>query len=181
MKKTFIMLLTMVFTLTYTESQAQAFNEGSTALNAGIGIGTALGGYGKANPAFSISLDRGMWEIGGPGIISLGGYAGTTGYKYSGEGYSAKWNYLVIGVRGAYHYNGFDAPELDLYGGLMLAYNAVSYKSDLGEDYFGKSYGSGIGFSGFLGARWFFSEKFGAFAELGYGVSVLNVGVSLKF
>src|SRR5690606_28551310 len=155
---------------------------GTTAINAGIGVGTALGGYGTARPALSVSVDHGLWEVGGPGVISLGGCAGNSGYTYSNGCYTSKWNYIIVGVRGAYHYNGFETlPDLDLYGGAMIGYNIVNYTSDLDEAYYGKSYGSGIGISGFAGARWMFSEKFGAYAELGYGVSVLNVGVTYKF
>lgn len=181
MKKLLFILLLSAAMLAFTGTQAQSFENGTFAVNAGIGLGTGLGGYGSARPAISVSADKGLWEIGGPGVISLGGYIGNTGYKYSGEGYSAKWNYTIIGARGAYHYNGFDVPELDLYGGLMLSYNIMKFSSNQSEDYFGRSYGSGIGFTGFLGARWFFSDMFGAYAELGYGVSILNIGVSLRF
>ena len=43
------------------------------------------------------------------------------------------------------------------------------------------SYNSGINWSLFLGARYFFTENVGAFAELGYGISNLNLGVTFKF
>ena len=174
-------LLLFAFALTVSAAHAQSFQKGTTAFNAGIGIGTALGGYGTARPAISLSADHGIWETGGPGIISLGGYVGNTGYKYSGAGYDSKWNYFIIGVRGAYHYNGFGSKNLDVYGGAMLGYNIVKYSSNVSEDYFGKSYGSGVGLSGFIGGRWFFTESFGAFAELGYGISVLNAGLTFKF
>ncbi len=161
---------------------AQPFQKGTTAANVGIGLGTALGGLGKARPAVSVSIDHGFWEIGGPGVISLGGYIGNTGYKYTDLGYTAKWNYIVAGVRGAYHYNGFtDLPNLDVYGGAMLGYNIVKYTADGDGAGLANSYGSGMGFSGFLGGRWFFTESVGAYAELGYGVSILAVGLTFKF
>ncbi len=165
-----------------TFSYAQQFQKGTTVVNAGIGLGTALGGLGKARPAISLSLDRGVWPVGGPGVISLGGYLGNTGYKYSSGGYTAKWNYFIVGARGAYHYNGFSSvPKLDVYGGAMLGYNIVNYSSNGNDVDISNSYGSGIGFSGFLGGRWFFTERIGAYAELGYGVSVLNAGLAIKF
>ncbi len=177
-KSIFIFIAVFMTTLTY----AQPFQQGTTAANLGIGLGTALGGLGKARPAISASLDHGMWEVGGPGVISLGGYVGNTGYKYTAPGYTAKWNYIVVGARGAYHYNGFtNMPKLDTYGGLMLGYNIVSYSVDGNDLGMGNSYGSGLGLTAFLGGRWFFSERVGAYAELGYGVSVLNVGATFKF
>jgi len=178
MKKAILILAAVCITvMTY----AQSFQQGTTAINAGIGIGTALGGLGSARPAISLSLDHGKWAVGGPGVISLGGYLGNTGYKYTDAGYTAKWNYYVVGVRGAYHYNGFEKlPKLDVYGGATLAYNIVKYSSDNNDDHLANSYGSGIGLSGFLGSRWFFSDNIGAFAELGYGVSTLNIGITFK-
>lgn len=179
MKRTIFLIMGVLIT---TFSYAQQFQRGTTVVNAGIGLGTALGGLGKARPAISLSLDRGVWPVGGPGVISLGGYLGNTGYKYSSGGYTAKWNYFIVGARGAYHYNGFSSvPKLDVYGGAMLGYNIVNYSSDGNDVDISNSYGSGIGFSGFLGGRWFFTERIGAYAELGYGVSVLNAGVAIKF
>lgn len=176
-----IMLVIAVLFVTVS-TKGQQFKKGTTAVNAGIGLGTALGGLGKARPAVSASVDRGMWDVGGPGVVSVGGYLGNTGYKYSDGGYDAKWNYFIVGARGAYHYNGFSSlSKLDVYGGVMLGYNIVSYTADGDEISTGNSYGSGVGFSGFVGGRWLFSENVGAYAELGYGVSVLNVGVTFLF
>lgn len=184
MKRSLIMLLSTLVAavLMATTTQAQPFQKGTTNANVGIGLGTALGGLGKARPAISVSVDHGFWDIGGPGVISLGGYVGNTGYKYGGAGYTAKWNYIIIGARGAYHYNGFtDLPNLDVYGGAMLGYNIVSYKTEGGGDAFKNNYGSGLGLSGFVGGRWLFTDNIGAYAELGYGVSVLALGVTFKF
>ena len=179
MKKAILILFAVVGMATL--ANAQPFQNGTTTVNAGIGLGTALGGLGKARPAISVSLDHGLWDIGGPGVISLGGYVGNTGYKYTSAGYTAKWNYVVVGVRGAYHYNGFEIPELDIYGGAMLAYNIVSYSADGAGEALRNNYGSGMGLSGFVGGRWFFNDNVGVYAELGYGVSVLSAGVTFKF
>ncbi|RQP08251.1 hypothetical protein [Parapedobacter defluvii] len=177
-KVTFILLAIFMATAVH----AQPFQKRTTAANVGIGLGTTLGGLGTARPAVSVSLDHGFWDIGGPGAISLGGYIGNTGYKYTDMGYTAKWNYVIVGVRGAYHYNGFtNLPDLDVYGGVMLGYNIVKYKAEGGGTDLANNYGSGMGLSGFLGGRWFFGENLGAYAELGYGVSILAVGLTFKF
>ncbi|SRR5690554_3254997 len=179
MKKTILILLAIcIAPLCY----AQPFQKGKTAVNVGIGLGTSLGGLGESRPAISASVDHGLWEIGGSGNISLGGYLGNTGYRYTDLGYTDKWNYVVAGVRGAYHYTGFTSvPNLDVYGGAMLGYNIVSYSSEGNGNSLSGNYGSGMVLSGFLGGRWFFSERVGVYAELGYGVSVLNAGVSFMF
>lgn len=167
---------------------AQSFVSGTNAINVGIGLGSSLGnfGYSSQTPALSVQYDRGIWDIGGPGVISLGGYVGYKSFKNSYESgsyaYTNSWKYTVIGVRAAYHYNGFDTEQWDLYGGTMLSYNILnySYKDTNGISDNAGSYGSSAGLSLFVGARYFFTEKLAAMAEAGYGISYLSVGISFK-
>jgi hypothetical protein len=188
MKKTALAFLAT--TLFATISHAQFFKKGTNVVSAGIGLGGHFGSfsYGSQTPGISVQFEKGIWETGGPGVISLGGYAGIKGYKHSGSSgsyhYDEKWNYTVIGVRSAYHYNGINNEKFDVYGGLMLSYNILSYKfSDNGgtSTYKGGSYGSTLGFSAYVGGRYLFTENLGAFAELGYGVSYLTLGAALRF
>lgn len=173
-------IFTLVFAFIAVASQAQVFQKGTNMVNVGVGFGTNLGGLGTARPAVSASFEKGLWEVGGPGVISLGGYVGNTGYSYKTAGYKQTWNYTIVGARSAYHYNGFtEAPNLDVYGGVMLSYDILSY-SDGGLTG-GNNYGSGLSFTGYLGGRYMFSDAIGAFAELGFGVSTLNLGVAFKF
>ena len=168
---------------------AQPFVRGTNAINAGIGLGSSLGsfGYSSQTPALSVQYDRGIWDIGGPGVISLGGYMGYKSFKNSYESgslnYRHSWKYTVIGVRAAYHYNGFDTDKLDLYGGTMLSYNILnySYEDNGGQIDSSGSYGSTAGLSLFGGARYFFTDHLAAMAEAGYGISYFTVGLSLKF
>lgn len=175
---------------------AQSFKEGTNIISAGIGLGSTLGSYtySSQTPALSLQYERGVWEVGGPGVISLGGYIGIKSYKYSdtysdGFGnysYSEKWNYTIIGVRSAYHYTGLKNGKFDIYGGVMLSYNILSFKysdnaSASSSSSAGSSYGSTPGFSLYAGGRYYFATKFAAFAELGYGISFLNLGVEYKF
>ena len=68
-------------------------------------------------------------------------------------------------------------PKLDTYAGLMLSYDIVSSNYDAFANYIK---GSRVDWSIFLGGRYFFTEKIGAFAELGYGFYNLNLGVTFK-
>lgn len=165
---------------------AQQFVKGTNVISAGVGLGSSLGSfdYGTQTPALSLQYERGVWDIGGPGVISLGGYAGRKSYKNSGSGYTQKWGYTIIGVRSAYHYNGIHSDKFDVYGGVMLAYNILhyKYKDNTGNNVAGSgNYGSGAGFTVYIGGRYFFSSNIAAFAELGYGVSYLTVGLAFKF
>ncbi len=186
-----ILFLFIILITTSQTSHAQAFQKGTNVVSLGIGLGSSLLSYSGSSqtPAISAQFERGIWDIGGPGVISLGGYVGYKGYKYSGaeEGYkwSEKWNYTIVGVRGAYHYNGLSEKKIDLYGGVMLSANIVSYNYTNNSGYNSSyssagNYNSGAGFTGFVGGRYFFTDKIAAMAELGYGVSYLTIGASLK-
>lgn len=176
MKK--VIFLAVMAVLGLSPMYAQQMNVGSNAANLGIGFGSSLNGLGSGRPAISASFERGLWEA-GPGVISLGAYVGNTGYTYKSSGYKYKWNYTIVGARGAYHFNGITSvPQLDPYGGAMIGYNIVSYS---GSDEYSGSYGSGMEFSLFVGSRWFFTDNIAAFVELGYGVSYLNLGIAFKF
>lgn len=171
---------------------AQTFEKGTNVLSAGIGLGSALGNYhhSSQSPALSLQYERGFWEA-GPGVVSLGAYAGRKTYKYSYKYYSdytldEKWSYTVIGIRGAWHYTQLPVEKLDVYGGVMLAYNILKYSyTDNGPDggsyYNAGNYGSNAGFSAYVGGRYYFLNNLAGFAEAGYGVSYLNFGLSLKF
>ncbi|MDR3711717.1 MAG: hypothetical protein P4L51_02790 [Puia sp.] len=173
-------------------AKAQTYQAGTNTVSAGIGLGSSIAGYtyGSQSPGISLQYERGIWEA-GPGVISLGGYLGFKSYRYSasdgyGDNYSEKWNYTIVGARGAYHYTGFKVENLDVYGGLMLSYNHLSYSASAsnGSGSYGASggsYGSAVGFTAFVGGRYYFANSLGAFAELGYGVSYLNVGLAYKF
>jgi len=58
-------------------ANAQEFQKGTNIISAGIGLGSSILSYSGASqsPALSLQYERGVWDIGGPGVISLGGYA----------------------------------------------------------------------------------------------------------
>lgn len=172
--------------------KAQTFEKGDNVLSVGAGFGSTLGYTrgGTQTPAVSVNFERGGWEV-GPGVISGGGYVGYKAMKYSsssgGYTYTQTWNYTIVGARAAYHYTGWDTDKFDVYGGVMLSYNILSYKykDNMGSSGGGVSglgsYGSAAGFSGFVGGRYYFTPAIAAYSELGYGVSYLSAGISFKF
>jgi hypothetical protein len=196
-KKILSLALTLIMFASFNKASAQAFNTGDNVLGLGIGLGSSLGGsygYSSQTPGISLQFEHGQWSVGGPGVISLGGYLGYKSFSYDGGyliypavnyTYTQKWNYTVIGIRSAYHYNGINSKDWDVYGGAMLSYNILSYKyssSNPTYDYlYNGSYGSVIYLSLYVGGRYFFSDNVAAFAELGYGISYFSIGGAFKF
>ncbi|WP_439490583.1 hypothetical protein [Algoriphagus sp.] len=179
--KNYLVVFLLVIAVPFV-SFGQEFQQGSKVVSVGLGLGSAVGSgfsYSSQVPAISAQYEQGIWDVGGPGVISLGGYIGYKGYRYNyGSGYQSKWNYTLLGVRSAYHFNGHDVDKLDIYGGLMLGYYIVNYSDNSGSSI--NNYGNNLGLSLYVGGRYYFSDNIGGFAELGYGVSYLNLGVAFK-
>lgn len=187
MKK--VILLGLLFGLgIMSPTFSQAFDVDTKVVALGLGLGSSIGPSGNASqfPGISLQYEQGMWDVGGPGVISLGGYVGYKGYsyKYSAMGIDTKssWNYTIIGVRSAYHFTGLENDKLDLYAGLMLGYYFVNYKVSNNQGFSGGggSYGNSFSMDIYAGARYYLNDKIGLFGELGYGVAFLNVGAVLK-
>ncbi|KAA9325548.1 hypothetical protein F0P96_19650 [Hymenobacter busanensis] len=170
-------------------SSMETFTKGSTAVNLGVGVGLGYGyGFGtiKATPAMSLSVERGFIDGVGPGTIGIGGLVGYKGYHYDySGGYKASWSNILVSARGTYHYNILENPKLDTYAGLSVGVRVESYKNtyfDNTPGYDGyKSSSSYITSGLFIGGRYFFTDNIGAFAELGYDMNYLKLGLSAKF
>lgn len=176
MKKSITLLA--VFTFLVQFASAQEFEVGTNVINTGIGLGGYYGGYSTSteSPVFSASYERGVWDVPGPGVVSLGGYIGYKRFTYKDitYNYDYSWSYTVLGARGTYHYTGFDIDNLDVYGGVMASMRLYS-----GDDY--NDLDSRPGASAFVGGRWYFTDTVAAFAEAGYGASFITLGASFRF
>lgn len=167
----------VLFNLPANAQSGQSFDKGSNIINVGIGLGTTLYGTGYTGsfPPISVSYERGIAN----GRWGVGGYLAHTSAKYGDKADYWKFSYTVVGARGDYHF--YTTDKLDTYGGVILGYDIVSDKwhgNDEGDDY--NASGSDMVFSLFVGGRYYFSPHVGAFAELGYGISWLNLGLAFN-
>lgn len=166
--------------------KAQEFDTSTKLASLGIGVGSSLGGftYSSQIPAISLMYEQGIAEAGNVGVIGIGGYLGFKNYTYKNSSFNSKWNYTIIGARGTLHFTSLDVEKLDLYAGAMISYNMLNYSytdntgatindSDL--------YSNDLGLSLFGGARYYFNDNLAAFGEIGYGISYLNLGLTLRF
>jgi hypothetical protein len=183
MKKLLFFSAFVYLTVLQLVAQEPAFMKGNKVVNLGLGIGSNLYTetyYRTMFPPVSASFEVGVTDnILEKGVIGAGGYlAGTSyQYKYSNKG----WNTtnIIIGARGNFHYPFVD--KLDTYTGLMVGYGIKRIKYFGGytdENYTGSS--SGIQWAWFIGGRYYFRENLAVMAELGYGVTYINIGIALK-
>ncbi|AKD57941.1 hypothetical protein [Spirosoma radiotolerans] len=173
MKKIHFSILLVLGLLAGTQSFAQlAVDKGTKFINVGIGVG----GYSSAGGiAFGAAADFGVAPN-----ITVGGQVAYRSFNYGYAGFNDKINYLYFAARGSYHFNeilNLSTDKADLYAGIGLGYESVSYSNSI---YGGSTFGSGIFVPIHLGGRYFFSEKVGGFAELGTGIAPLLLGITFK-
>lgn len=163
---TLILLICMMYAM---DSCSQSFPKGEKTVNIGIGIG---GGIGFP---VGISYEQAITDR-----ISVGGYLAYAQEKetYGGIG-DWKYTYILAAARGSYHLK-VNSDKFDPYGGLMLGYNIASVKwNGSGAEPVSSSAG-GVLWGIHIGSKYWFTDKIGAFAELGYGASVLSAGLSFR-
>lgn len=178
MKKIFSTLGIAAAMLAFFSSNANAQygGKGQMDLNVGVGLGTTLG-LGGGLP-ISAALDYGINDN-----ISVGGYVGFVSQKEETASilgtFTTSYTNIIVGARGAYHLELVDG--FDTYGGLLLAYNISSVELEPANPLFTPPSYSGLAYSAFVGGRYHFTDNLGAFAELGYGISYLQLGLTMKF
>lgn len=161
MKK--ILFVAIVALLAVSAANAQEFNKGNLAVNAGIGFDNPviLGGsveYGLFGNLFGIRK------------LTLG--AGVEAGYYSDKKFGIKASVVNIGVRVPLHYS--PVAKLDLYTAPALAHYEAKVGSKSGS---GTEFGWTI-----IGARYYFSENIGIFGEVGSNNALgLAAGVAFKF
>ena len=190
MKKVILILCISSWLAVQVSAQTPTFVKGDNVAGAAIGIGGSLySGYSYGSnltrmPAISVFYENcvkdNLWDE--KSSLGVGGVLGfaRAKYDYSASDWGWKSTNFIIGARGTLHYALVD--KLDTYTSLMLGFNAVSWKWT--GDYYGNggsSAVSGLTMLWNIGARYYFSDNFAAFAELGYGFAILNLGVAMKF
>ena len=144
-------------------------------LNLGVGLAAYYGGGLPLGASFEVDVKNN---------ISVGGSVDYLRYGYNSGGY--RWNYTFIyaGARASYHLGellSVGNDKFDPYVGATLGLRYAGYRDTYGYDNYVSPYNSGLYLGVHLGSRYMFSEKVGGFAEVGYGVSALRLGVTAKF
>lgn len=158
------------------KSYGLGFNKNDKLLNVGVGLSS----YYYGTP-IGLSFEAGIHKD-----ISIGGQLDYNSGRYNDYYYSSsRWGYRAyyLGFRGSYHFNRLlkiKTKNLDLYAGVGLGYQSFRW-NDRSYGY-GYDYRSGLFYNYFIGGKYYFGPKVGAFVELGYtGLSSSRVGIAFKF
>ncbi len=156
-------------------SRAGSSGENPLYLNAGIGLASYWGG----GLPIGVSAEKTIREN-----ISVGGSVDYARYGYNSGGYRWNYSFIYAGARASYHFGellNLANDRFDPYAGASLGFRHASYRDNSGYGYDYRSpYNSGLYLGVHAGARYLFTPKFGGFAEVGYGIAALKVGVTVK-
>lgn len=188
MKK--LMILTALVVLTGVSGFAQSFEKGASAINLGMGFGNT--GYTESHyygffPSVSVSYEYGIVRV--PmgsqvnGVVSIGGYTGWSmaNYDKNWEDNYYHYNTFIVAVRANYHFIFHN--QFDPYAGVWLGakINGGGWKGNGNHPDDWEPAKSSPAAGAYVGVRWFINNHVGVYSELGYLISVFNVGVTFKF
>ena len=157
-------------------AQEYGYNKGDKLVNVGVGVNS----YYSGGIPLSISYEQGITDQ-----ISVGAGIDYLSDKYKAGSASYKFTALYFGARASYHVNellNINNEKIDLYAGATAGYRTFTWKNSYSNGTLGDSYGNGFFFGGYIGAKYFFTTRIGAFTELGAAGSTNGrLGVALKF
>ncbi len=166
MKKINVIILIVIAGVTTSFAQGN-LGKGGKQLNAGVG-------FSNWGVPIYVGLDFGVHES-----ITIGPRASFRSYSDNFGGTRYTQSLIVLGFNGNYHFNKLlkIASPWDIYAGLTLGY--YIWKAD--NDFSGAQ-ASGVGLDAQIGARYFFSPKFGINLEFGGGTGTGgSFGITYKF
>lgn len=182
MKKVFMLAMVAFMTLAVSQ-KAQAIEDPNPKGTLVIGVrGGFYPGFG-ANVVGDYTLVDSWWK----GHFTVGGYVGFNHrhYHYDYVGYSYRSNYMNFAVMPRVTYGLNITKEFEVHAGVMLGVNYQrnnwvydgGYAEDEHHNHIYFSHGE------IAGARYMFTEQFGAEVELVYSgyQSYFNAGVTFKF
>lgn len=165
-------------------------------LSAGVGVVPTFFKDGGSINVPPVSLTLGYKLAEKFSLSAFASYSSTTSslIKYNdGSSNTFHNQMLVVGIRPAVHFVNLD--KWDVYGGFSLAYNVPivgvdntpsdeplfgDNKPDTPVPSFYREAQNNFTYSGFVGATYFVKSNLGIFGEVGYGISLLNLGVTYK-
>lgn len=157
--------------------------KGTSVLGFGIGMANRYYGFSGFSPGVKVNYEAGLWQA-GPGVVTLGGTFGYTFQSYRnyiiGNGYNYSWHNFIVAARSAWHHN-WGVDKLDTYAGVSAGVRFNIYNDD-GDPINNPNYKTVYPhFGGFVGAAYYFKPALGVFAEVGYDINFVTIGLNLNF
>ena len=188
MKKALLFIITAA-TLSFCgirQANAQEiFHKGNQTASLLVGLGV----YNDGIPPILLSYEYCVADNlinGNNGSIGVGAEGGYFAIKYGNKTAHSWVHSGLVGGRASFHYQFVN--KLDTYAGLFLGAiltGGSTTSIDLGDQNIKTNKSSDVsaafGWGVHVGARYYFTPNFAVNAELGYGFSIANLGVTFRF
>ena len=173
----------------FTGINAQSSQKGDLTLQAGIGLLPTYfqdAGSLKTLPVNAAVTYKFL------DVLSVGAFAGYSSYEssvqemYDGSSYKTTTESILGGARVAAHARGME--KVDIYGGFQVGYSKptrttevlTASEANAGEIGPRAKVREEFVYSGFVGATAYVNKNIGLYGEIGYGISLFNVGATFK-
>ncbi|MDR0438140.1 MAG: hypothetical protein LBH22_07570 [Bacteroidales bacterium] len=196
-------IFTICFLGLFSTIHAQAFKIGENRASFGVGFGWTSNNVVKGSksthfPSPNALIERSVLPFKNFGFLSVGAQFGFHYGNHRGVGvlanhdgqpivnYKQSWTEIYFVPRIALYFHEIfyedDFPEnIDLYGGIGIGFNFLSHRISPEVIGIGDNSGFKLGYNFFIGGRYYFKPQASIFAELGYGLSFLNVGLTIRY
>lgn len=197
MNLTLLTIILFIFTVqsavaqNYGRQDDLSYKAGQVEIQAGIGLlSTFVSVNAKTKtPPVSVVVNYRLKDF-----LSVGAYFGYSSTGYSGNAkdihgniikedeYKLQNNFYLTGLRLQGHYS---QGQVDFYGGAMLGYNFSKINTNI-ESIKDRpegvliEEGNLITYSGYIGLKYITPSKLGFYGEIGYGASLVTVGLSYR-
>ena len=167
------------------------YKAGQVELQAGLGlVSTFVSMNAKTKiPPISLALNYRFKDF-----LSVGAYFGYSSTGYDGDmtdshgdiikedEFSLRNNFYLTGIRFQGHYS---SGQVDFYGGAMLGYNFSRISTNITDpgdrpEGIVIEEGNLITYSGFIGLKYITPSKLGFYGEVGYGASLVTIGLTYR-
>lgn len=190
--KQIVILLTLCM-LGLSTLNAQTIKRGDVDFAAGLGLVPTFAADGAKATVLPVSL-RSSFRL--ADNFSLGAYAAFSSSELEqinlpdGRSNFVQNDTYILGLRAAAHTYRYE--KWDLYGGFLVGYNISDVeqsaygpavddeKTEFQGPTFSRPAENQFTFSGFIGASYFPGQRVGVFSEVGFGISLVNLGVQFK-
>jgi len=190
-------------TIASAQMSNEMFSKGDNILGVGVGLGGTYS-YGSStgytqSPSYLLTYENATIDPGGSVAVGFGGYVSylTSSLNWNdGYSYSDKYTFEFLMARAALHYKVKFSAKIDPYIGATAGYAFAQHKLETSDPnymhrgdpgysaYSAEPANSGtVQFGGFLGARYYFTDKFGIWAELvvmNNAYNYIGLGVNIK-
>ncbi|HRH66932.1 MAG TPA: hypothetical protein PLU53_11585 [Bacteroidia bacterium] len=195
-----VMYTVLVSYLSIQDVKAQAFVEGNNSINVGYGFGTVVGtlfnsykdyneySFSTLGPLF-LKYEHAVNDKIGIGLnVAYAKWELSYRYNgYSNQEFTEKDSYTTYSILGRFNLHFGHMDKFDPYWGFGLGFRNANLKFSSSDPNGPKDTDISnpipipLGFETTIGARYYFSDNFGIYAEAGFAKAVTQAGLTFRF